>query len=180
MPGTEFIQGDTVDLCVIEEEDIPFLERGWNHPEINKYSLDQPKSSAEIREQVQSGSSNKIELLIVPKDAEDPIGYIQLAPLNWERRSTQLGIWVLPEEQRSRYGIEATIQIVDYAFEKQGFRRIGVETLEANTAVAEGVKKLGFEQTGRHREAAFFDGEWVDILLYDLLRSEWDGGEGIL
>lgn len=38
MPEPVFIEGDSIDLRIIKEEDINFLQEGINHPAVRQYA----------------------------------------------------------------------------------------------------------------------------------------------
>ncbi|MEZ3145518.1 GNAT family N-acetyltransferase [Halobaculum sp. MBLA0143] len=180
MPGATFIEGRHVELCTVEEEDIPFLRKYLNHPEIQQYYTDLPHNEARVRERYETiDCGENVGLLMVPVDESDPVGYVQIAPIDWQHGTGGLGIWVAPEQQPSRISVDATVQIVDYGFRQLGLHRLEIETMETNAPIIEGAKGVGFTQTGRKREMVTFDGEEIDVVLLDMLRHEWDGTEAV-
>ncbi len=59
MPGPVFAEGETVTLRTIEEEDLDFLQRGRNHPEIRRPLTDaDPRNGEQIREYFENSVSN--------------------------------------------------------------------------------------------------------------------------
>ena len=43
-----------------------------------------------------------------------------------------------------------------------------------NTASAHVLEKLGLRLEGRVREKEYYKGRWWDVLLYGILKQEWD------
>ena len=39
------------------------------------------------------------------------------------------------------------------------------------------LRKLGMQQEGRLREKEWFKGRWWDVLLFSVLRQEWDSNQ---
>ncbi len=50
----------------------------------------------------------------------------------------------------------------------------------ALNASARSAMKAGFKLEARGRREIYADGEWVDHLLYGLLREEWPGRETVI
>ena len=71
------------------------------------------------------------------------------------------------------YGREAMSLIVDYGFRLQNLRRIWLEVHATNERAIRSYAAVGFVEEGRQREHAWVGGQFVDIVLMGLLRSEW-------
>ena len=65
-------------------------------------------------------------------------------------------------------------QMCEYAFDEFGLRRIVVEIPLHSMPVVKFVERVGFQKEGRLREAAWHDGEWWDMFMFSLLRSDLD------
>lgn len=66
-----------------------------------------------------------------------------------------------------------TKKMVEYIFSKYHFKRVNVEIpLFASKYTRYFVTNLGFKLEGRKRKAAFYKGEWYDVMLYGMLDSE--------
>jgi RimJ/RimL family protein N-acetyltransferase len=85
----------------------------------------------------------------------------------------ELAYWLDPDHHGQGYGSEAAELLVRYAFEDRNVRRIGARAGSFNEASIGLLESLGFQQEGRRREAAWYRGEYHDMLLYGLLRSAW-------
>jgi RimJ/RimL family protein N-acetyltransferase len=78
---------------------------------------------------------------------------------------------------RDFYGYQTTIpalnKVAGQLFEA-GIQRITLSTLAHNTPVRALLKRLGAVEEGRLREATLQDGQPVDVLIFGLLRHEWE------
>jgi RimJ/RimL family protein N-acetyltransferase len=187
MPGPTFVEGDRITLRTVEEEDLEFLQRGTNHPEIRRYIdvFDTPRNREQQRETFENVDSDEdaTSLLIVPREgshADEPVGSAQLYPVNLERRWANLGAWLLPDTWGRGYATEACAHLLDHAFAERGLHRVSASVLAPNEDSVALCKRLGFVHEGTSRDLGFVDGEFVDAERYALLAEEWDGAESIL
>lgn len=78
--------------------------------------------------------------------------------------STQLG---------QGYGRDAINTLLRWAFMIENFHRISLDTWATNERAIRCYKAVGFVEEGRLREAAWVDGQRVDIVEMGVLRPEW-------
>lgn len=174
MPGPVFIDGDRIELRTIEKEDIEFLKRGVNHPEVRRHItvFRTPQNTERYEETFENidSSENGASLLIC---ANEPVGSIQLYPVNDGQGWANLGFWVAPDQQENGYATEACELIIEYGFDELRLHRISAVAMAPNTASRMVLERLGFVHEGTNREAAFANGKYVDDEQYGLLQEEW-------
>ncbi|MEL7028092.1 MAG: GNAT family protein, partial [Pseudomonadota bacterium] len=73
------------------------------------------------------------------------------------------------------YAVDAGRQLLKYGFEEQNLHRIWAEIYDFDEAKKRLFATLGFTLDGRHREAHWTEGEWVDSLFYGVLRRDFAG-----
>jgi RimJ/RimL family protein N-acetyltransferase len=184
MPGPVFAEGDSVTLHTIEEEDIEFLQRGRNHPDIRRPLTDvEPQNGEQFREQFEnsiSGDGDGFGFLICRTEDEDdeeaepqPVGAVHVPWVRTKHGSGMLMYWVMPEHQGNGYVTEATRLVLDFAFEERRLAKVYAIVLESNVGSQRVLEKLGFEREGVHRKETFVDGERRDNYRYGLLADEW-------
>jgi RimJ/RimL family protein N-acetyltransferase len=71
-------------------------------------------------------------------------------------------------------GTEAFGLWVDYLFSKSDVHRIGFATYSFNPRMIRVGEKLGFVHEGTEREVVCWQGNWLDLLHFGMLRKEWD------
>jgi RimJ/RimL family protein N-acetyltransferase len=107
-----------------------------------------------------------------------PIGDMAI---NWmvpHARLAMLGAGIgEPEYWGGGYGTDALLLMIDYGFDWLDLRKLWLGTMAKNARVMRQMEKVGFTLESRVREEWYTDGEWVDGLLYGLLRTEWPGRE---
>lgn len=62
----------------------------------------------------------------------------------------------------------------DYAFTQLPLRKLKSGYLEGNVASARAQKAAGYKEVGRWTGDRFIDGRWVDHVLTELLREDWE------
>lgn len=101
------------------------------------------------------------------------IGEVVLNDYDGDNRSIGFRIALNADNQFGRgYGTEATSAVVGYAFDVIGVHRIGLEVYAFNPRARRVYEKCGFRVEGRQREALYWDGEWVDLILMGMLASD--------
>lgn len=61
-----------------------------------------------------------------------------------------------------------------YAFTQLPLRKLKSGYLEGNTASARAQKAAGYKEIGRWHRERFVDGKWIDHVLTELLREDWE------
>jgi RimJ/RimL family protein N-acetyltransferase len=177
VPGPVFAEGDSVALHTIEEEDLEFLQRGRNHPEIRRPLTDvDPRNGEQIREYFENSVSDDGDgfgFLVCRSDDEEPVGAVHIPWIRTKHGSGMLMYWVLPEHQGNGYVTEATELILDFAFEERRLAKVYAIVLETNVGSQRVLEKLDFQREGVHRKETFVDGERRDSYRYGLLAEEW-------
>lgn len=183
MAGPVFLEGDSVSLRSIEEEDLEFIQRCMNDPELWRPALDSTPMNrdqgAEFLDNVIS-SEGGVHCLVC--EGGEPVGFVSLAESQYgpdetsRARSAELAYWIAPDHQGNGYGSDAAERMIQYAFEDRNLRRIDARLGSFNEASQGLLESLGFEHEGTLREASWFRGDYYDTLVYGLLRKDWRAG----
>ena len=179
MPGPVFLDGETVSLRTIEEQDLPFLQEAINHRSVwhgigQSHPVNAQQEQEFFEEQV---SGDDTVNLLVTTGPETPVGTVSLT-IKGEVHRAELGYWIAPDHQSEGYGTEAAGLLVDYGFDQRGLHRIEARVFEFNDPSQRLLESLGFTQEGTHRESQFADGEYQNMLWYGVLTDEWEWETG--
>lgn len=167
MPGPTFIRGDEIDLHVVDEEDLPFLHRIVNDPDVwHQLGAATPATMADEEEFLEHGvnADDQEHLLIVPED--EPVGIIGLNRINPMWGTAELGYFIDPAHHGRGYGTEAVGLITEYAFDHRRLSKLTAWVLVDNPASARVLEKNGYEEEGQLTNQAFVHGERVDIRIF--------------
>lgn len=107
-------------------------------------------------------------------------------PLGWVNRYGQrtnphvrfVGIDICEDAYLERgLGMEALRLWVDHLFAVSDVHKLGLETWSFNPRMIRVAEKVGFVYEGRQRHMQQWQGEWLDLLHFGMLREEWEGSE---
>ena len=102
------------------------------------------------------------------------VGTCQLQGIHPVHRCAELQIRIgLKQDRGKGYGTSAVSQLLRFGFLDRNLNRIGLHVFADNAAALRLYQKSGFKEEGRLRSAAFVDGEFKDLVLLSLLRSEY-------
>jgi RimJ/RimL family protein N-acetyltransferase len=85
-----------------------------------------------------------------------------------------IGISLLPEFRGKGLGTIAQRLLVSYLFDTEPTERVEAYTDVENLPEQRALEKVGFVREGVLRSTQFREGRWRDIVLYSLLRGEYD------
>lgn len=190
MPGPVFLQGDTVSLHPVGEDDLDFLRETVLDPNVRQtLGLRQPLTAKQEQEwyEEHASSDDRVDLVVCihrsdapddvePSDDEDEyvrVGSIGLGPVNDIDGKAEIGISIAEAFWGNGYGTEAARLLTDYAFRDLRKHRVTARVFEGNVGSQRIWEKLGYEHEAIHREEQFLDGEHVDVHYYSVLEDEW-------
>lgn len=180
MPGPLFLEGDNVTLRTIEHEDIEFLQRAMNDPQVWRPALGvKPMNQEQATEFFEDEISDSTDVHCLICNGEEPLGVISLTGSQYgpdetcRSRDVELAYWITPEHHEQGYGSDAAARMVEYAFEDRNLRRVSARLGSFNNSSIGLLESLGFEHEGTLRQAAWYRGEYHDMLWYGLLSEDW-------
>jgi len=171
MTGERFLDGDSVSLHPVTDDDLPFLRDALNRPEIRipLGSVD-PTTVAEQRDRRES-DDDSLDLLVVADG--DRVGAITLSHVDGENGHAHLGYWVHPDHQRRGYATDAATAVLDHAFAERRLHTVVAHVYAFNEGSVALLEALGFERTGRYPDWEYHDGAFHDDLVYAVTRDGW-------
>lgn len=175
------LYGKGLRLRAIEREDIPRFVRWFNDPEVRQFlTMHEPLSRAKeerwFEEQLSRPNELHLAMEVWVGGEWVHIGNIGLHNINLKNRSAILGIVIGEKEFWGKgYGREAIRVLLRYAFYELGLHRVELEVFAQNARAIRCYEAVGFKRVGVRREAFFRDGAFHDLVLMDLLASEFAG-----
>ena len=165
------LEGETVNLRIVEREDLPQILEWFNNPEFSgRYDpLDALQSMTEIEKKYDELSPEEKWFIIEKKDG-CKVGFIGHFTSG---RLFEIGYSLVPSERGKGYCTEAVKIMVDYLFLSKDIVRIQAGTNVENKASQKVLEKAGFKREGIMRKGLFVRGTWVDVCMYSILREEW-------
>ena len=172
--------GNHIQLRSLELKDAKSMIQVYNSLEARRFLDDPAPLSLDDTEQwirktwEQRKAHQNYYFAIELRKSKELLGVCGLFGMQKINRKAELMITLFDESNRGQgYGSEALQLLLDYGFNQLNLHRIVLFTHEINKRAQQVYEKVGFKPGGRRRQASFFEGGYHDILLYDMLASEF-------
>ncbi|HEY5982139.1 MAG TPA: GNAT family protein [Anaerolineales bacterium] len=174
------IVGKRVRLRAVERADIALYHEWLNDAEVTEgLARYLPFSMADEERWFENMSQREEEqrpLAIEILDGQEwkLAGNTGLFNLEWTNRSAELGIFIGDKSKWNQgYGTEALGLILQHGFNTLNLNRIFLRVYASNSRAQRSYEKAGFKLEGTMRQALFRHGQYVDVNIMSILRSEW-------
>lgn len=104
---------------------------------------------------------------------EEIIGEVGYGFINAKDRSASLSYWLASEWQGQGIATQAARGMIEYGFKELGLNRVEIHCAIDNERGQWVAKRLGFVEEGRIRQGECRYEQYVDVLLYGLLKDEY-------
>jgi RimJ/RimL family protein N-acetyltransferase len=105
------------------------------------------------------------------------VGSVFLFNINLPCRKAEIGIHIFDRRGISPGGLMAFQECLRESFEKIGLNRVYGRIYPENKTCISCAEKLGFVYEGMERQALFINGKYQDLMIYSLLKSEFESGD---
>ncbi len=170
---------ENIQLRALEPHDIAVLYEWENqtdywldsqtmHP-YSKYLLNQflENASRDIYE------TQQLRLVILLKETQEPIGFVDLFDLDVKNSRAALGILIGSEKNKNKgYASEAIQLILQYAFEILNLKQVYADVIENNTTSMRLFEKNGFIKTITKKKWVQLNRQFLDVYLYQFFNTK--------
>ena len=176
------IETDRLILRPMALTDVDDLLEYQSHPEIVRY-IPWPERTREqvIEAATKTIATGKFDLkedgdcivLVWELKSGQVIGQSNMTLKSLHDQCADIG-WVTHQDfQRKGFAFEATYALIRHAFEIFPLHRIIADIDTRNPESAAMAEKLGMRREGEFKDSEFFKGDWCDMWLYAILKSEF-------
>jgi [ribosomal protein S5]-alanine N-acetyltransferase len=118
-------------------------------------------------------------LVLEEKENKVFLGAIGLSEINYFSGTATIGYWLGKKHHRKGYMYEALKEIIRFAFENLGLRRLDIEADSQNEASNGLIKKAGFtfEGTRKQYRKNKSNNKTPDAHQYGLLKEDWENNK---
>jgi RimJ/RimL family protein N-acetyltransferase len=182
--ATQLFEGPDIRLGPIDYEKDPAIESQWTHNaefmRLYDFEPARPMSSAVVKKQYEKlekqieESKNLYHFMIRAKADDRLIGKAMINRIEWANGNctVRLGIGTV-EDQCKGYGTQTLKMLLRFAFAELNMFRVTTNVAEYNKGAIALMKKFGFTEEVRRRQALERDGRRWDLLVFGLLKDEW-------
>ena len=163
------LEGKTVNLRVVEKDDLPLLKERRNNLEFTgQYQSISQETMKDLEKRY--GELVDEKWFFIEKKDGTKIGTISHRPVF---NIQEIGSALLPSERGKGYCSEAVKIMVDYLYLSKDIPHIQAHTDARNTAAQKVLENAGFMKEGTFRKEYFVRGEWRDSCIFAILREDW-------
>ncbi len=181
------IMGPGVTLRAFRDDDAPGIQEAcaderiqhWLRDVPRPYTLGDARAFLEQRREKHATGAG-LSWAVADPGTDELLANVSLFDLR-PGRDAEVGFWTHPAARGRGVMTEACRLVVRHAFVPEedgglGLRRLRATAADGNAASVHVIRANGFTSVGREREGARLgDGTPVDLLVHDLLESEWSG-----
>ena len=180
--------GKLIRLRRLTDSDVSAFLPHWNNYKLRQYlptplptsedDLHKFIDNANINFATRKGFTFGIETL----DTGKLVGIVNLVNISWIGHNAEVGSLAIfdPEAWGKGYGSDAMEVLLDMAFSVLNLYNVYLYVAGFNDRAISFYEKLGFTKQGKIREMAYRNGVRYDVIIMDILRSEFEEKYGIL
>lgn len=183
MERKNILRGEKVQLTALEPEDTTHISE-WYQDAAFLRAYDSapayPKTGKQLAAMIEEQQKDKHGFIFAVRllDSSRIIGVLQLDGIAWTHGTSFISIGIGEEADRGQgYGREAMELALRFAFDELNLHRVCLTVFSYNEAARTLYERLGFRPEGVYREHLMRDGQRHDMLLYGLLRNEWQDAQ---
>ena len=181
---TQLFDGQDVRLGPIDHEKDPEVESKWTHDSdfMRMYDTDpaRPMSAAMVKKQYeklekQIEENKEMYYFTIRARSDDRLlGKAMIERIEWSNGNGLIRIGIgSPEDHRKGYGSQGMQMLLRFAFAELNLFRVSADVAEYNEPAVALLKKFGFVEEVRRRQALERDGRRWDLLVFGLLKEDW-------
>ncbi len=119
-------------------------------------------------------SDKEINFAICLADTSEHIGNLYMRDIDFVNRNCSVGAFIASPKNRGKgYVQEALDQLVEYAYETLGLKRVYMHTFADNERAVKLLRKCGFTIEGKMRQHVFKNGRFKDVLILGMCESDY-------
>lgn len=118
------------------------------------------------------GEKKEVSFVIILNNKT--VGRIGLHHLNLQNKIAAVGYWLTKEAQGKGIIYQSCRKLIDYGFNELGLNRIEIKCASENYKSQAIPEKFNFQKEGIMRQAEFVNETFLDLILYSILKDEWN------
>jgi len=176
------LHGQNLILRAITSEDIPDLNK-WRNNIQNKilalgfmFPISEAIDQQWLDNSYKDNGKKSVYFGIEENKSGNFIGIIQLTDIDWISGTAVIGILIGDKSKGYKgYSVEATMLLLNYAFNILNLRKIVSYNLGFNNTTQKIQAKIGgFNKEGCLKKHVYLNDEYYDVLIYSIFKSDFN------
>ncbi len=179
------LKARTIILRCMRPADAETLFSYRSLPEVARYqdwapaAVDEAHELAETQAELEPGTPGTwFQFIICHREDGDMVGDCGILFPEDEHQSPEFGIALHPDHRRRGYATVAGQLMIDYLFGELGVHRVAARTDPRNLPPIAVLNRLGLREEAHFRQSYWHRGEWVDDMVFAMLKEEWERERG--
>ena len=179
-----YLQGEKVYLRATDlEKDVQY-HAAWQHDALYIRFMDSMPAVMYNKDRMKEWYEKQItthlsSFMIIRKEDEKPIGFVELSGYDWHSGNAWLGIGIGERENWGKgYGTEAMNLLLKMVFLEWTLHRVSLAVLGYNDRAVRSYEKVGFKKEGSIRGFIQREGQRWDMHMMGILREDWEQLQG--
>jgi ribosomal-protein-alanine N-acetyltransferase len=173
------LQGKLVRLRPPKPEDAPVMITWFEDMEVTRFlELRTPPSIEGEKEWLEHIAKDADSVVWVIEFQGRAVGTTGIRFIDWKNGFGTTGTVIGDKSVWGKgFGRELMQLRARYAFTQLPLRKLKAAYLEGNEASARAQAAAGYREVGRWRGDRFVDGRWLDLIITEVLREDWEKGQ---
>ncbi|HEX9099190.1 MAG TPA: GNAT family protein [Candidatus Dormibacteraeota bacterium] len=170
------IKGKLVRLRPPRAEDAPAMMSWFEDMEVTRFlARRHPLNLAAQNEWLDKAARDPDSVLWVIEHEGRAVGTTGIHEINWKYGRGTTGTLIGDKKVWGKGLARELMQLrARYAFTELPLRKLEAAYFDGNEASGRAQAAAGYKIVGRRREYVFADGRWLDEILTEVLRSDWE------
>ena len=174
------IEGKLVRLRPPKPEDAAVIITWFEDLEVTRFILLRFPPSIEMEQEwLDRMAKSQDDIVWVVEHEGSAAGGTAIHQINWKNGSGTTGTTI---GDRSLWGKGLGREVMQlrcrFAFTQLPLRKLKSAYFDGNDASAKAQAAAGYREVGRYRADQFIDGSWVDQIITEVLREDWEKSQG--
>lgn len=149
----------------------------------NRYQGWFPESAEEVRAYIMTMPETMdvtdtcFQFAMIHIEENRLIGDMGIILTNHQGMQAEIGCTLHKDYQKNGYSTEALTAMVNYLFVGLNKHRVVASVDPRNTSSIRLIERLGFRKEAHFKESYYLRGEWVDDIIYAMLKHEWNNNK---
>lgn len=113
------------------------------------------------------------QFIISKTHSEKIIGTIFIHDQNFDDEYASISAYIVPEERKKTYGMEAYFLAFNYIFSILPIRKLYMDVFSYNSESIKLIEKVGFNLEGRFIEHRKLENGYADLSRYSFFKKDW-------